>query len=250
MHADVLKILARADLSFLLSLLLESPSPAWQVSLREAQQYLPDLLASAKVSRDAAQIWQGGFETLLSILQVEGISACAAEHSRLFEGVVACPVNETAYIRRDKGAIIADVCAFYRAFGLERAEHFGEKADHLRCELDFVSTLLMMLARAKADNLLEQSAITLDALSAFMGDHLGEWFYPFCDRLSACAQHPFYGFLGLTMRAIWGELWFGAGVSGATASDDPVPVPPIPDEGTPYECGMDQSISQTATKLC
>ena len=45
-----------------------------------------------------------------------------AEHNRLFEGGVTCPPNETAYVRRDKGVILADINGFYRAFGFEPAE--------------------------------------------------------------------------------------------------------------------------------
>ncbi len=122
------------------------------------------------------------------------------ERSRLFEGAALCPPNETAYIRRDKGAILADLAGFHRAFGFDHEDRVGEKQDHIVSELQFAAVLLVMLARADRG---EQTEITHGALRSFAEDHLGAWIDIFCERLVSTAVLPSFALVGLALRGAW-----------------------------------------------
>jgi TorA maturation chaperone TorD len=155
------------------------------------------------------------------------------EHCRLFEGAVLCPPNETAYVRRDKGTILADLAGFHRAFGFEHDEQVGEKRDHIISEIQFVGLLLVMFARARSSDLREEEKVTYDALAAFAGDHLGTWIESFCDRLIECTELIFFTHLAGVLRKAWSWI----------CADNGLPLPETAaaeldrQSGSPYECG-------------
>ncbi|MCZ7582039.1 MAG: molecular chaperone TorD family protein [Deltaproteobacteria bacterium] len=100
---------------------------------------------------------------------------CTAEHNRLFLGNVICPINEAGYIRRDKGAILADAAGFYRAFGFSLPDDAGERVDHLVGELEFLALLRVMSANARIAGHADEARVADEAASDFVADHLGEW---------------------------------------------------------------------------
>jgi TorA maturation chaperone TorD len=157
------------------------------------------------------------------------------ERSRLFEGASVCPPNETAFIRRDKGAVLADVCGFYRAFGLELAPEAGEKADHAVTELEFAAMLLVLLARARDAGESEAERVTERALHAFARDHLDEWLPAFCERLVESTVLPVYAatarLLAESLETVIERHALPRAVRVAWPG-------PSADPGTPYECGM------------
>ena len=159
----------------------------------------------------------------------------SAERTRLFEGDPVCPINETAYIRRDKGAILADLSGFYAAFGHRPRADAGEKPDHLLIEIEFVAVLLAMLARAIAADAEERIAVTADALAAFSNDHIGDWIESFCRRLAFAAEGSPFAAAAELLRAAWsslaGRLALEPPVGGSSAVAEE-------DGGSPYECGM------------
>jgi len=120
------------------------------------------------------------------------------EYVRLFEGEMVCPPNETAYIRRDKGAVLGDIAGFYRTFGVATAS--SEKPDHVAAELEFMAALLVMQATATTA---EQAEIARDALSLFVADHAGDWLPPFAARLAAVAIVPVYQQAAALLAAVW-----------------------------------------------
>ncbi len=155
------------------------------------------------------------------------------ERSRLFEGAALCPPNETAYIRRDKGAILADLAGFHRAFGFDHEDRVGEKQDHIVSELQFAAVLLVMLARASDGDREEQAEITHGALRSFAEDHLGAWIDIFCERLVSTAVLPSFALVGLALRGAWRQ----------TCADNDLPISELPEfewisesQGSPYEC--------------
>lgn len=156
----------------------------------------------------------------------------SAEYHRLFEGGMPCPLNETAYVRRDKGAILGDVCAFYRAFGWQPAEGTAEKPDHLVCELEFVALLLVMLAAAEQEQRPEAREVTRTALDRFADAHLGDWLPAVCARLRECAASAFYQALGAALAALWEAL---AAEHGWSTASTATPLPILEPE-SPYEC--------------
>ena len=156
-----------------------------------------------------------------------------AERSRLFEGAAVCPPNETAYVRRDKGAILGDLAGFYRAFGFDQDHGVGEKHDHVVSQLQFAAILLVMLARAHGEDQVEHEKITREALQAFAFDHLGLWIGLFCERLIETAEHPSFSELGAALLGAW----------RAVCADNDLPTPEVAEiepitgaAGSPYEC--------------
>jgi TorA maturation chaperone TorD len=137
-------------------------------------------------------------------------------------------------VRRDKGAILADIAGFYKAFGFQLAENTSEKVDHLICELEFVVLLLIMLAKAREENLTEGYSVTYDALAAFCHDHLGEWLELFCQQLTQMTVLPVYQQIAKMIQRAWSGVM--------TVNHLPIPESSLPEiateEGTPYECGM------------
>lgn len=160
-------------------------------------------------------------------------AAGAADRARLFDGPTACPPNETAWIRRDKGHLIGDIAGFYRAFGFRVATDAGEKADHIVAEIQFVAILLAMIARAAEAGESEHETVARQALAAFASDHVGAWIEPFCERLAATAEREEHRALALALVGVWSSVVGAAEIATA----DAVPEGPPPgDDGTPYEC--------------
>lgn len=124
------------------------------------------------------------------------------EYCRLFEGASSCPATEASYIRRDKGAILGDVCGFYRAFGWTFRPQHGERADHIVCELEFVAVLLGM---ASQTNEAEKQAIALEGLAQFVQGHLADWISSYCWQLCSTTELPFFA-----AAAAWTESWWQA----------------------------------------
>jgi TorA maturation chaperone TorD len=161
------------------------------------------------------------------------------ERTRLFEGPVACPANETAYVRRDKGALIGDLCGFYHAFGFEPVEQSGEKPDHLLCELEFASLLLVMLAQAMRRQDAEATEVTEEALVAFLESHLGEWLGLFCLRLQAATDLPVLRAATEVLGAAWDAMALPLDLPGIEQlCRQGEPTLSNEDDGTPYECDM------------
>ena len=124
----------------------------------------------------------------------------------------SCPLNEIEYgdIKADplfQPHRLADLAAFYRAFGLETASDAGERHDHLCLELEFMCVLAAKEAYALQhqfdDGRLEQCR---DAQKNFLREHLGRWTPAFTRRLEAAADDT-------TLRAL-------AGVTRAVVESD------------------------------
>lgn len=99
----------------------------------------------------------------------------ASEFHALFGGTVRVSPYEGSYeldpIRQ--GREMADVMAFYRAFGAEPSGPASERPDHVGCELEFLAFLeLRLLAAVEA----EEDAELLGAIrDSFLRDHAGRW---------------------------------------------------------------------------
>ncbi len=101
----------------------------------------------------------------------------------------SCPINEIEYgdIKADplfQPHRLADLAAFYRAFGMEPGAESGERHDHLSVELEFMSVLTAQeagLQGAAAGH--EAVAVCRDAQRKFLREHLGRWTPAFARRL-------------------------------------------------------------------
>jgi TorA maturation chaperone TorD len=228
--------LALADLLLLASRAVSSPSERHRRELDAGEADVLELVRAAGAGDPGGTA--AAIQACLAEARSTPLADWRGEHTRLFDGAVACPANETAYVRRDKGVIIADICGFYRAFGFEPSETSGEKPDQLACELEFAAMLLVMLARARQADDHEKAGITADALRSFLGEHLAEWMTPFCDRLAAATALPYYRRAASLIRSIWAAITETLDVPETPVLEPMMTEPDELDGVTPYECGM------------
>ena len=71
-----------------------------------------------------------------------------------------------------RGVLLADVAAFYQAFGLQVSPTGGEMLDHAGVQLEFYAVLLVKQAVLDAQGNAEGSAIVAAARRSFLKDHL------------------------------------------------------------------------------
>lgn len=190
---------ARSFLHRLLALAYADPIPeAWRwltdtptlASLRSAAVTLgPAPARSAEALIDALK--PSAFEPFLN--------AYLAAFGHAARG--SCPLNEIEYgdIKADplfQPHRLADLAAFYRAFGLEVADDAGERHDHLSLELEFICVLAAKEAYAIEYQLdAEELALCRDAQRKFLREHLGRWIPAFTRRLVAASDNPALGAL-------------------------------------------------------
>ena len=167
------------------------------------------------------------------------------EYTRLFDGHVACPINETAFVRRDKGVIISDICGFYRAFGFEPNNKSGEKADHLVCELEFIAVLLVMLGEAERADDTSNATIVESALRSFLSDHLGDWIALFAQHLKNTTKLPLFLQVASFLGDVWNTLAQRFEQPDFASLNDEVEISDWEDDDTPYECGMAEAEQST-----
>lgn len=108
----------------------------------------------------------------------------------------SCPLNEIEYgdIKADplfQPHRLADLAAFYRAFGLEVTEDAGERQDHICLEHEFMCVLAAKEAYAVEHQFdSDQLAQCRDAQTKFLREHLGRWTPAFARRLTAATSEP------------------------------------------------------------
>jgi DMSO reductase family type II enzyme chaperone len=108
----------------------------------------------------------------------------------------SCPLNEIEYgdIKADplfQPHRLADLAAFYRAFGLEVTQDAGERHDHICMELEFMCVLAAKEAYA-LEHQFDGDQLTQcrDAQKKFLREHLGRWTPAFCRRLATATGEP------------------------------------------------------------
>ena len=103
------------------------------------------------------------------------------------------PMNEIEYgdLKADplfQPHRLADLAAFYRAFGLEIDEAATERQDHLCLELEFMSVLAAKEAYALKSPVSEDGLqIVQEGQRQFLREHLGRWSPAFSRRLRSAA---------------------------------------------------------------
>ena len=199
LQASVDTAVARSFLHRLLALAFADPTPeAWHwlidaptlASLRAAGRLQGTPLGECAEALIATLV-PGAFEPFLNAsLAVFGHAARGS-----------CPLNEIEYgdIKADplfQPHRLADVAAFYRAFGLEVAEDAGERHDHLCLELEFMCVLAAKEACAlEHQHDADELALCRDAQKKFLREHLGRWTPAFARRLAAASSNPTLGAL-------------------------------------------------------
>jgi putative dimethyl sulfoxide reductase chaperone len=224
-------LLAHADLLLLAATLLRQPR-----DIQIPDQ--PDLHALIAAAAPRDESLAAALDALTLAARQTSREEWSAEFNRLFEGSIACPINEAAYIRRDKGPLLADISGFYLAFGLAHAPSTGERPDHLRCELEFFAMLLVLLAQAETHGE-EALQVTLDALRSFTGDHLGEWLESFCARVQATTTLDLYIHLADFTARLFRQTTAALDLPAPSLPTDTLAGPwPPPEEEEELRCGL------------
>jgi TorA maturation chaperone TorD len=87
---------------------------------------------------------------------------------------------------------MADIAAFYKAFGLRLDEACDERGDHVAVELAFLQFLCTKEAWAGSRANSELARIAHEGARAFLGEHVAPWVPAFLHRLEACGTGGFY----------------------------------------------------------
>jgi TorA maturation chaperone TorD len=175
------------------------------------------------------------FAAVLTALRNFTVVELAGHYNELFGGTVQVAPYEGSYeldpIRQ--GRQMADVAAFYRAFGAEPSGPAGERPDHIACELEFLSFLeLRRLAAADAE---EDAELLDEIVASFLTDHAGRWLPTFFANVhEAASRAPVYRALAsLGERTVADEL--------ARRSLEPATLPrrhsQLSVEADSFECG-------------
>lgn len=142
---------------------------------------------------EAAQLVRQAFSTC-------DVGKLAVRYETVVGLASGCLPYETEYDQAhifQKSQQLADVVAFYHAFGLALAPGLKERADHIGVELEFMHVLTAkeaygLLNRHNADNV----ALCQDAQRAFLTAHLVPWVPSFGHRLIAADSDGPLGALG------------------------------------------------------
>jgi DMSO reductase family type II enzyme chaperone len=156
-----------------------------------------------------------------------------------------CPLNEIEYgdIKADplfQPHRLADLAAFYRAFGLELAEDADERHDHICLELEFMCVLAAKEAYA-LEYQLDSEALFLcrDAQKRFLREHLGRWTPAFTRRLARMAGDSPLGALANFTRAV---VEADCGRFGTAVGSEDLLLRPVDEaaESFCHSCGVTQ----------
>jgi TorA maturation chaperone TorD len=125
------------------------------------------------------------------------VAAAPSDYSSLFDRDAPCPPYEGSYDGDPFRQVrqMSDVAGFYRAFGAEAAGPYADRPDHVACELEFLSFLVLREIAAEEEGREEDAVTCRAAADAFLRDHLGRWLGPFCEAVAASAPSALYAAL-------------------------------------------------------
>ena len=198
------------------------------------------LVATAPALAETARAFQ-------SQLKPETFESFLASYLTVFGHAARgrCPLNEIEYGELKADPLfqphrLADLAAFYRAFGLEIAGEAGERHDHICLELEFMCVLAAKEAYALEHQLdPEDLSISRDAQEKFLREHLGRWTPAFVRRLARMAgDTPLRALADLTSAVIEAEC----ARFGITPGSEDLLLRPVDSaaESMCHSCGMNQ----------
>ncbi|HEY3244392.1 MAG TPA: molecular chaperone TorD family protein [Phycisphaerae bacterium] len=173
--------LARAKLARFVAELFSEPDESWGARL--ADDAVRDEL------RIAARILELPSERLDAICDSAGaLDECRAARARLLGHTVRseCPPHELEYDRSEifqQAQSLADIAAFYRAFGFEMGGRLAERGDHFVAEWEFLSVLAFKELLALQASNFENAVCCREAQRAFLKEHAARWMPAFFNRL-------------------------------------------------------------------
>jgi len=178
---------------------------------------------------------------LVAELHSTKVERLSAVHQGLFGGKVQVPPYEGSYeldpIRQ--GRQMADIAAFYRAFGAEAHGPAAERPDHAGCELEFLAFLELRRLAAVEEGDETGAEIVDEITTTFLADHTGRWLPGFFATLYEAAAHSraYRTLAVLGAGALEGELVR----RGIEATPAPRHRPRLSVEADSFPCGAADS---------
>lgn len=156
----------------------------------ECRRLFAEAVGSARLTDDKALA--DSVQELVSHITPDGYELFYLDYVEAFGHAARgrCPLNEIEYgdLKADplfQPHRLADLGAFYRAFGLELGEGAPERHDHISLEFEFMSVLWAKeLYALENDAGGELAAVCRGARRMFLREHLGRWVPAFARRLS------------------------------------------------------------------
>jgi TorA maturation chaperone TorD len=182
---------------------------------------------------------------VLTVAQEEALENLSSQYAALFRGTVRVAPYEGSYeldpVRQ--GRQMADVAAFYLAFGAEAHGPVAERPDFAGCELEFLAFLELKRLDVEDD---ADLALLDEIAASFLRDHAGRWLPTFFAEVRAAAPDaPFYEALAaLGARVLEDEL--------ARRGVEPSPLPRRHRRGSveddSFECGAGATTTGPAAR--
>lgn len=190
LQSEIDRAMARSFIYRLLAAAFEYPSEQnWQwLSRSETKGNFLEALKNVS-SSEAKGLFVSGNNLSSRFVEVE-FETFKSEYIGAFGHAArgACPLNEIEYGELKADPLfqphrLADLGAFYRAFGLNVTTDACERHDHISLELEFMCVLAAKEAYA-LENQLEEELMSLccDARKKFLREHLGRWTPAFARR--------------------------------------------------------------------
>jgi DMSO reductase family type II enzyme chaperone len=187
---DVEAALGRAVILRWLAAAFRYPDRQQRAALRELGQ---GLAAASACATDSALA-----EALTALVAAAARPDVERDYVALFGHAVQgdCPPHETEYGERlellQQPHELADLTAFYRAFGLEIDADCHERADHAAIEVEFAAFLARKEAHALEQDDDELVRIAHQAQRRFLTAHAGRWLPTFLRRVRSKAPQGFH----------------------------------------------------------
>lgn len=162
-------LLARAELLWALRDLAALASAENRERLQLLAEQGGELAAAAGLGGFGAQL-QAAAAQLLTVDDLERTAAWTT----WADAATGLDLCECAYIRRERGVILADIAGFYAAFGVQ-PQGPDQRHDQLGRELEYMGVLQFVQARARNENNADGEQVAAAAAEGFWREHLSQW---------------------------------------------------------------------------
>ncbi len=175
-----------------------------QQAVEELERVLPSIsLSMSSIDQNAALLQAA--DKLQQAFEHHPWQQLQREYSQLFTGREQYKLNEVDYEKASATMPqrLADISAFYLAFGLQVTPGAGERLDFICAEADFLHALLLKRYHAEQQGWVEQADICAKAEAQFLKEHILWWMPRLAQSL---IEHKgFYGTLGAFLLAFLQE---------------------------------------------
>lgn len=197
--------LSRSLIYQFLSKLFLYPEALYSSEEKDSFSKAVEFYASHSSDDLASKLIEHG-RSLLDLIERLSFEELQAEHRNAFGHTLSkeCPPYETQYgsdLIFQQTQRMADISAFYKAFGLMISDSAKERHDHVSVEFEFMAFLSYKEEYALRHHGQKDVQVCQEAQKGFMKSHLISWMPSFAIHLRKRAQNELYGSFGLYKNA-------------------------------------------------